>query len=152
MATVPDTIRHLREQTGLSRQEVAKRIWMNTPSYYDLETYEDEWEDVAELGQLLELSRILETPLLTIVGESVANIHEQLSFPSLADLIRQEVTEGRVREDEIGWDLSEFWEEPMIAMEYPVSFLKIVGKAVGFDWRCLILFYQDADPKAAIDG
>jgi hypothetical protein len=148
MATVPETIRHLREQVGLSHQEMAKRIWMNVPSYYDLEAVPEEWEEVADLSQLLELSRILQRPLLELIGESTAEVHEPLSFPALAALIRREITKGGVQEDQIGWDLSQFWEEPMIAMEYPVSFLKIVGEDVGFDWRRLILFYQNAEPSS----
>jgi len=145
MSTVPETIRRLRDQIGLSPQEMAKRIWMNLPSYYDLESDPEEWEDAAELGQLLELSRILRTPLLDLLGESSADVHDPLSFPELAELIRRVIAEGRLQEDRIGWDLSELWEEPMIAMEYPVLFLKIVGEDVGFDWRRLILYYQSAE-------
>ena len=41
----------------------------------------------------------------------------------------------------------------MIAMEYPISFLKIVGEDVGFDWRRPLLFYQrNAEPGAAPNG
>jgi hypothetical protein len=152
MATVPETIRHLRQQVGLSHQEMAKRIWMNLPSYYDLEAIPEEWEEAADLGQLLELSRILEKPLLELIGESAAEVHEPLSFPELATLIRRQIAERGIPEDKIGWDLSEFWEEPMIAMEYPVSFLKIVGEDIGFDWRRPILFYQNAEPGAAPNG
>ena len=152
MATVPETIRRLRECVGLSPQEMAKRIWMNVPSYYDLEAVPEEWEGAAELSQLLELARILKKPLLELVGESTAEVLEPLSFPELATLIRRQITEGGIQEDQIGWDLSEFWEEPMIAMEYPVSFLKIVGEDVGFDWRRPILFYQNAEPGASPNG
>jgi transcriptional regulator with XRE-family HTH domain len=152
MATVPETIRRLRERAGLSQQEMAKRVGMNVPSYYDLEAVPEEWEEVAELSQLLELSRILKKPLLELVGESAAEVHEPLSFPELATLIRRQITEGAVQEDQIGWDLSEFWEEPMIAMEYSISFLKIVGEDVGFDWRRPILFYQNAGDAAPNGG
>jgi hypothetical protein len=149
MSTVAETIRRRREQAGISPQEMAKRIWMNAPSYYDLEAVPEEWEQAAELSQLLELSRILGTPLLDLFGEKEAEIQEPLSFPELAALIRREITNGRIIEDRIGWELSEFWEEPMIAMEYPVSFLKIVGEDVGFDWRRPLLNYQrNAEPSA----
>lgn len=147
MATVPETIQSLREQVGLSQQEMAKRIWMNVPSYYDLEAVPEEWEEVTKLSQLLELSRILQKPLLEIVGESSAEVHEPLSFPGLATLIRRQIAEGGIQEAQVGWDLSEFWEEPMTAMEYPIDFLKIVGEDVGFDWRRPILFYDNAGPE-----
>jgi hypothetical protein len=78
-----------------------------------------------------------------LIGESSAEVHDPLSFPELAELIRRGIAEGRLHEDRIGWDLSELWVEPMIALEYPVLFLKIVGKDVGFDWRRPILYYQN---------
>lgn len=115
---------------------------MNVSSYYDLEAYSDQWEDSVELSQLLELSRVLRTPLLELLGELPSDVCCTLFFPQLAILIRNQIAEGRVVESDIGWDLSEFWEEPMIAMEYPVLFLKILGEDVGFDWRRPILYYQ----------
>ena len=153
MTTVAETIRRRREQVGISPQEMAKRIWMNALSYYDLEAVPKEWEEAVELSQLLELSRILGLRLLDLLGEAEAEVREPLSFAELAVLIRREIASGRITEDRIGWDLSEFWEEPMIAMEYPVSFLKIVGEDVGFDWRRPLLYYQrNAEPGAAPNG
>jgi hypothetical protein len=153
MPTVNEIIRRLRESAGLSPQEMAKRIWMNVPSYYDLEAVPEEWEQAAELNQLLELSRVLHRPLMELLGELESEVDGPLSFPELAVFIRHQIAEGRVAEEQIGWDLSEFWEEPMIAMEYPVSFLKIVGEDVGFDWRRPLLFYQrNAEPGAAPNG
>lgn len=126
---------------------------MNVPSYYDLEAVPDEWEGAADLSQLLELSRILRTPLLELLGERDSDVTNPLSFPELARLIREQIAEGRVEEAKIGWDLSEFWEEPMIAMEYPVSFLKITGEDIGFDWRRPLLFYQTTpEPDAPPNG
>lgn len=148
-ATVAERIRNLREQARLSPKEMASRIWMNVPSYYDLEAVPEEWEGAVDLSQLLELSRIFRTPLLELLGEPETEIGSPLSFPELAAFIRRHIAEGRVEEDRIGWDLSEFWEEPMIAMEYPVSFLKVVGEDVGFDWRRPLLFYQRAAEPAA---
>jgi hypothetical protein len=131
---------------------MAKRSWMNVPSYYDLEAVPEEWEQAAELKQLLELSRVLLRPLMELLGELESEVDGPLSFPDLAAFIRHQIAEGRVAEEQIGWDLSEFWEEPMIAMEYPVSFLKIVGEDVGFDWRRPLLFYQRNAEGAALNG
>ena len=142
MSNVAQTIRKLRESLGYSPAEMAERIFMNVSSYYDLEAYSDEWEDSVELSQMLELSRVLRTPLLELLGELPSDVCCPLSFPQLATLIRNQIAEGRVVESDIGWDLSEFWEEPMIAMEYPVLFLKILGEDIGFDWRRPILYYQ----------
>jgi hypothetical protein len=153
MPTVAETIRCRREHVGISPQEMANRIWMNAPSYYDLEAVPEEWEQAVELSQFLELSRILDLRLLDLLGETEAEVREPLSFPELAALIRREITNGRITEDRIGWDLSEFWEEPMIGMAYPVSFLKIVGEDVGFDWRRPLLYYQrNAEHCAAPNG
>jgi len=132
---------------------MASRIWMNVPSYYDLEAAPDEWEETANLNQLLELCRILHTPLLELIGERESEIGGPLSFQELAGFIRERIVQGRVDEAKIGWDLCEFWEEPMIALEYPVSFLKIIGEDVGFDWRRPLLFYQKtAEPDASPNG
>lgn len=153
MSTVAETIRRRREQLGITPQEMAKRIWMNASSYYDLEAVPDEWELAPDLSQLLELSRVLGIPLLELLGETEAGIEKPLSFPELAAFIQGEITNGRIVEDRIGWDLSEFWEEPMIVMEYPISFLKIVGEDVGFDWRGPLLYYQrNAESGAAPDS
>ena len=142
MSPVGAKIQRLREQLGLSPQEMAKRIWMNVPSYFDLEHIPNEWEQAVDLNQLIELSRVLKTSLLDLIGESASDAGASLSFPELAQFIRQQIAEGKISENQIGWDLSEFWEEPMIAMQYPVSFLKIVGEDAGFDWRRPLLFYQ----------
>ena len=122
---------------------------MNLPSYYDLEGDPEEWETAVEFGQLLQLSRVLRTPLLELLGESNTAVHGPLSFPELANFIRREIAGGRVKEDRIGWDLSEFWEKPTIAMEYPITFLKILGNDVGFDWRRPLLSYQENSEQAA---
>jgi transcriptional regulator with XRE-family HTH domain len=142
MATVPETIRRAREQMGLSPQEVAERIRMNVPSYFDLEATLDDWEHAVHLGQLLELSRILDTPLLELLGEHANEVSSPLSFPEMAELILEQIAERRIVAANIGWDLSDFWNEPMFAMEYPLLFLQIVGDDVGFDWRRPVLFYQ----------
>ncbi len=141
--SVPDSIRILRERKGFSPEEMAQRIWMHKPSYYDLESYEDEWKDVAEISQLLELARILETPILELIEEEENAPPKALSFPDLADLIRRKIESKEVTESKLGWDLSEFWEVPTIALEYPVSFLQILSGDLDFDWRALLLYYQN---------
>jgi ribosome-binding protein aMBF1 (putative translation factor) len=50
MPTVPETIRRLRDQIGLSPKEMAERIWMNVASYYDLESDPEEREEAVELS------------------------------------------------------------------------------------------------------
>ena len=143
MPSVPETIRRLRERVGLTPQELATRIWMNVPSYFDLETCDSEWEQAAELSQLLEFSRIVSVPLLTILGEDIVSVRQPISFGEMSRLIRERVQDRKVEEAKIAWDLSEFFEAPMIAMEYPILFLKIVAQGVGFDWRQPILYYQE---------
>lgn len=75
---------------------------MNVPSYYDLESDPEEWEEAAELRQLLELSRILQTPLLDLLRESSAEVPDPCSFPELAEIIRRGIAECRLQEDRIG--------------------------------------------------
>ena len=141
--SVPDSIRILREGKGFSPEEMAQRVWMHKSSYYDLESYDDEWKDVAEISQLLELARILDTPILKIIEEDEPTPTQALSFPDLADFIRRKIDSKEITESKLGWDLSEFWEVPKIALEYPVSFLEILSEDLDFDWRAPLLYYQN---------
>lgn len=141
--SVPDSIRMLREQKGFSPEEMARRIRMSKPSYYDLESYEDEWKGAVETSQLLELARILETPILKMIKEDEIASKQAISFPDLADFIRLKIDSKEVTESILGWDLSEFWKRPTVGLEYPVSFLQILSEHVDFDWRGPLLHYQN---------
>src|SRR5205823_3123374 len=101
-------IQRLREELGVSPHEMAERIGINIPSYYDLELIPHEWEMAVDLNQLISLAHILGIPLLELLGESGGDMFAPLSFPEIAKLIRDRIAEGKTSEERIGWDLTEF--------------------------------------------
>jgi DNA-binding XRE family transcriptional regulator len=132
----------LRERSGITPEEMASRIWMNKESYYDLESYDDEWKDVVQISQLLELARILETPILRMIEDDEPLRSQVLSFSDLAEFIRLKIESNEINESKLGWDLSEIWESPKIALEYPVIFLQILSEDLDFDWRSPLQYYE----------
>lgn len=68
----------------------------------------------------------------------------RISFQDLRELILQKIAEGKLKKEELSWEIDEFLEEPKIGFEYPISFLKLIAPEVGFDWREVIAKYEDA--------
>ncbi|MBW7896476.1 MAG: hypothetical protein H3C27_15310 [Opitutaceae bacterium] len=138
-------IKARREELGLDLKKVAADLSMNEPSYWDIESYDDELSEVAEFAQAIQLARLLRVRLLALLEEDFDYAQAcKISFQDLRELIEKRVAAGEISKDGLSWDIDEFLEEPKIAFEYPIAFLKLLAPEVGFDWRQVVANYEEA--------
>ena len=143
--SVAAQIKFRRESLGLDFKVVAETLAMNEPSYWDIESYDDELCDAAEFSQALQLSRLLDVRLLTLLQQDFDYVSGgRISFQDLRELILRNIADGKLKKEELSWEIAEFLEEPKIAFEYPILFLKMLAPEVGFDWRAVIAKYEEA--------
>ena len=97
--TAPERIKSRRESLGLDLKAVAAALRMNEPSYWDVESFEDELIDVADFSQAIQLAGMLGTKLLALLGEEFDYASGgRLSFEALRDLIlRKDCSRSRLR-------------------------------------------------------
>jgi hypothetical protein len=138
-------IKARRESLGLDLKAVAATLAMNEPSYWDLEGHDDELSDVVAFSQAIQLSRLLGVRLLALLDEDFDYAAgSRITFQDLRELILRKVAEGKLKKGELSWEIDEFLEEPKIAFEYPILFLKLIAPEVCFDWRAVIANYEEA--------
>ena len=138
-------IKARRENLGLNLKAVAATLAMDEASYWDLEGHDDELTDVADLSQAMQLSHLLGVRLLTLLEEDYDYVvGGRISFQDLREMILRKIAEGKLKKEELSWEIDEFLEEPKIAFEYPILFLKLIALEVGFDWRAVIANYEEA--------
>lgn len=138
-------IKSCRGSLGLDPKAVAATLAMNEPSYWDVEGHDDELSDVVEFSQAIQLSRLLGVRLLALLEEDFDYIAGgRITFQELRELILRKIAEEKLKKEELSWDIDEFLEEPKIAFEYPILFLKLIAPEVGFDWRAVVAHYEEA--------
>lgn len=143
--SVAAQIKARRESLSLDLKVVAATLAMNEPSYWDIESYDNEVSDVANFSQALQLSRLLGVRLLALLQQDFDYASGgRISFQDLRDVILRKIAAGKLKKEELSWEIDEFLEDPKIGFEYPILFLKWLGPEVGFDWREVIAKYEDA--------
>ncbi|HWE97529.1 MAG TPA: helix-turn-helix transcriptional regulator [Tepidisphaeraceae bacterium] len=134
-----DRIRHLRERSGRSHADVAAAVGVQLPWYYDVESHDEETTCGLTLLQLHRLSHSLGITLRQLLATSddfMAVQPQRLTLDDLAHRLRERVDAlgiGAV-EDAVGWRLEHFLNDPSIAWEEPVDFLRFSCHFVGVEW------------------
>jgi|GEM_PF-5790679 len=142
---VPERIRSRRQSLRLEPKEVAAALHLSEGAYREIETVEDELCDSLEFSTAVELARVLNTKLLNLMGEEFDyGQGGRISFEEVRELIIEKLEMSELHQDELSWDIDKFLDEPEVAFQYPIFFLKLLASEVGFDWRAVVANYEAA--------
>jgi len=135
-------LREARERSGKTVDEMASLLGISRPSYYDLETYDDEIILVVSLKQLVTLSHALGIDLVEFFSNGAPKPAESVSLEALAESINEYLTANNLTvaefEDAVGWELANCLTEPRQFMNFNVDGLKDVTRPLGIDWRAVL--------------
>ena len=134
-----------RERLQLRPQEVANAISMNRPSYWDLETVEDEIANAVCLRQIVALCNLLKlSPWELFTGFAQANDSEQtMNAQALVQLIPDHLIAKKLTlpefEDKVGWRVEEVLSNPDLALEsWGLDCLRNVCAELGVNWLVVL--------------
>lgn len=135
-----DKIRQKRIAAGRSEEEMAELIGINLPSYFDLESYDDEVVDCLSLSELRKMYRALNMTPADLFSEDVSGNDDarHLSFAEFSKKVKSHIESHGMTvpefEDKVGWELQSLLNDPEEIWERNVQFLKDVCVEVGIDW------------------
>jgi transcriptional regulator with XRE-family HTH domain len=132
-------IRALREASGISDIDAARRTGLTIHEYGDLESYDDELESVVSLATVRALAKCFGVSVAKLVtgGETDGRIVPAQSLPELVRVkMNSEGIDLEAFEDRVGWELREFMQSPEAVTEArPLMFLRAVAEAVGIQFE-----------------
>lgn len=135
-----DKIRQKRIAAGKSEEEMAELIGINLPSYFDLESYDDEVVDCLSLSELRKLYRALDMTPADLFSEEARGSDDagHLSFAEFSKKVKSHIESHGMTvpefEDKVGWELESLLNDPAEIWERNVQFLKDVCVEVGINW------------------
>lgn len=125
----------------MSVSELSAKLGLSEPEVYDLESYEEEVEEVIAMRELDRICEVLESSVEWIItGIEPAVRHNPpvdvaLISASLQEKFRQPGITLRTFLDEIGWDLRAVVDNPSAIWGLPFEALQDTCNYLGFDWR-----------------
>lgn len=135
-------LREARERSGKTVDEMASLLGISRPSYYDLETYDDEIILVISLKQLVTLSHALGIDLVEFFSNGAPRPAESVSLEALAESINEYLTANKLTvaefEDAVGWEVANCLTDPSQFLNFNVDGLKDVTRPLGLDWRAVL--------------
>ena len=128
----------------VSEKEMAELIGINLPSYYDLESYDDEVVDCLSLYELKKMCRVLKITPVDLLSDE-ANNHRGLNHLPFAEFIEtvkkyiasEDITVAEF-EDKAGWEMEGLLNNPEEIWERNVQFLKDVCAELGINWLSVV--------------
>ena len=135
-----DKIRQKRIAAGKSEEEMAELIGINLPSYFDLESYDDEVVDCLSLTELRKMYRALNMTPADLFSEEArgSDVAGHLSFAEFIEKVRSHIEAHGMTvpefEDKVGWGLESLLNDPEEIWERNVQFLKDVCVELGINW------------------
>jgi hypothetical protein len=132
-------LRRARERLGLEPQAVADSAGLDLPSYYDLETCDDELFTCIALRDLFNLCNVLRISPTNLFTDSPDEAPaERHGFPHLARCLRDHLASNHLSLDEFenraGWSLSAFLDHPDTALDWNVDCLRAVCAQLNLNW------------------
>ena len=135
-------LREARERSGKTVDEMASLLGISRPSYYDLETYDDEIILVVSLKQLVTLSHALGIDLVEFFSNGAPKPAESVSLEALAESINEYLTANKLTvaefEDAVGWEVANCLTDPSQFLNFNLDGLKDVTKPLSVDWRAVL--------------
>jgi DNA-binding XRE family transcriptional regulator len=135
-------LREARERSGKTVDEMASLLGISRPSYYDLETYDNEIILVISLKQLVTLSHALGIDLVEFFSNGATKPAESVSLEALAEKINEYLKAHNLTvaefEEAVGWEVANCLADPNQFMNFNVDGLMDVSRPLGVDWRALL--------------
>jgi DNA-binding XRE family transcriptional regulator len=135
-------LREARERSGKTVDEMASLLGISRPSYYDLETYDDEIILVISLKQLFTLSHALGIDLVEFFSNGAPKPAESVSLEALAEKINEYLKAHNLTvaefEEAVGWEVANCLADPSQFMNFNLDGLMDVSRPLGVDWRALL--------------
>jgi transcriptional regulator with XRE-family HTH domain len=136
-----ERIQALRVKAGRTEQELASELGLTIQSYSDLEQHDEELESAVSLAQALKLAKLLDTDLLTLLGETEIPVKMPIARVRAA-LNAQLGNSGEAKElmeDTLNWDLGPFLEgSDEWTTVYTIDFVRQLAIAIEVDWQVLL--------------
>jgi transcriptional regulator with XRE-family HTH domain len=136
-----ERIQTLRVKSGRTEQELASELGLTIQSYSDLEQHDEELESAVSIAHALKLAKLLDTDLLTLLGET----HIPVKMPiarvrsALNAQLGNSAEAKELMEDTINWDLGPFLEgSDEWTTVYTIDFVRQLATAIEIDWQVLL--------------
>jgi len=127
-----------RRSSGREVGELAALLGISDAAYHDLERFDEEIVDTISFDQVVQLADAIRLDLLSFF---TAETVEEVSFTELAVRLRRLIAGGLALpdlEDQVGWELRSYLEEPATFGELPAIALADIGERVGLEWRSFL--------------
>ena len=135
-----ERLRKARENAGKSPQEVAAAVGMNVPSYCDLEAegYDELWNNIS-LAELRDICRTLGIHARDLFEDAAGQERASVvSFALISDSLRRHLSHHNTAldafENQVGWSLATFLEDPEAAWDWNVDGLRDVCRPLLIEW------------------
>jgi transcriptional regulator with XRE-family HTH domain len=141
MEGIADRFRSLRERLGKSLDEIADASGISFCNIRDLEWYDDEFDDATSIEDVERVCNALGTSCHELVrgmsGTSAATAKRILP-DDIAHAVRLHLASSRISlgqfEDEVGWELQAFLDDPKSYWNWNIRCLQDVCAAIHLDW------------------
>ena len=136
-----ERIQALRLKSGRTEQQLATELGLTIDSYADLEQHDEELESAASIAQALKLAKLLDTDLLTLLGETEIPVRMPIARlrAALAAQLGNSADRRELMEDTLNWDLGPFLEgSEEWATVYTIDFVRQLAIAIEVDWQVLL--------------
>jgi transcriptional regulator with XRE-family HTH domain len=136
-----ERIHALRVNSGHSEQELASALGVTIQSYRDLEQHDDELESSVSIAQALKLADLLQTNLLTLLGETEIPVKMPIARvrSALNAQLGKSAEAKELMEETLNWDLGPFLEgSEEWATVYTIDFVRQLATAIEVDWQVLL--------------
>ena len=136
-----ERIQVLRLKSGRTEQELAGELGLTIHSYSDLEQHDEERESAVSIAQALKLAKLLDSDLLTLLGETEIPVKMQIGRvrSALNAQLGKSAQAKELMEDTINWDLGPFLEgSDEWTTVYTIDFVRQLAIAIEVDWQVLL--------------
>jgi transcriptional regulator with XRE-family HTH domain len=137
MGSLGSKLKLARELSGKTEREVAAALGISVPSYYDLETFDDELETCLSLAEVSKLCSLLRIDPVWLFTEGDLKGSSRMRLSELVDNIRSFIGARMTVdefEDKVGFVVSPCFEDWHAVLEWNVECLRSVCSVIGIDW------------------
>jgi transcriptional regulator with XRE-family HTH domain len=133
-------LRAAREHVGKTVEEMAALVGLNEPSYWDLESYDDEVLTCLSIQEFARLCKLLTISPQELFAEESKVEQEEIDLGSLAAKVRSYIKSQEIAlpefEGRVGWDMATFLEGlvDLVAERYNLEAVMDLSREIGVNW------------------